>query len=371
MKSKKSLLAAVLALLSLVVSPAGPARAQELDLRRDVPAPTVRGCSTVTAVPHDGTAQDEREAARLVASAREAALLGDAAAARDLLQRAARTDTSAANIAFLFGRTLEELGVVEDAVREYCRYLRLAPDAPDTAEVRQRIARTAALVSPGIPDSAIDRFRAALAFVDAGRLDEAEAGFSDAIAAAPSWPTPYYNRALLRVRRNRRFEARADLERYLALEPQAGDATRVRTWISQLDAPIRIYSPGSAFFLGLIPGAGHFYTGRPLAGTALLAVAGGAAAIGVLYQRTQVECLTVPQNNVCPPDQVRDEYTERPWLLPAMGVAAAATLFGAIDAARGARSRNARAALDAAARIGAAVHVGRGRVDIALLRLRY
>ncbi|HEX6307114.1 MAG TPA: hypothetical protein VFZ69_02935 [Longimicrobiales bacterium] len=369
MKLEKSLLAAVLALLSAGL-PAGRAHAQELRLVRDVPAAAVRDCNAIRAEQREAAPQDEREAARLVSSAREAALLGDARGARDFLRLAARSDTGAANIAFLLGRTLEELGETDGAVREYCRYLRLAPDAPDTAEVRQRIARSI-LAGPGLPDSVIDGFRAALALADAGRLGDAEAAFSAVIVAAPSWSTPYYNRALLRARSNRRFEARADLERFLALEPDSPEQVRIRGWIAQLGEPFTSYSPGTAFALGMIPGAGHFYTGRPLAGTVLLAAAGGAAALGVLYQTRKVECLTVPQNGICPPDQVRDERIERPLLLPAIGVAAAATLVGAIDAARGASTRNARAAIDAATRIGSAIQVRPGRIDIALLRLQH
>ena len=36
----------------------------------------------------------------------------------------------------------------------------------------------------------------------------------------------------------------------------------------------------------------------------------GAAAFGMLYQKQHVECLTVPQNGTCPPDQVRATRTE-------------------------------------------------------------
>ncbi|MGH7465481.1 MAG: hypothetical protein ACREK1_09925, partial [Longimicrobiales bacterium] len=189
---------------------------------------------------------------------------------------------------------------------------------------------------------------------------------------APSWAAPYYNRALLRMRSNQRDEARADFERFLALEPASPDEAHVRGLMREPAAPVKSYSAGAAFAYGLIPGAGHFYTGRPIAGTTLLAVAGGAAAFGVLYQTRHVECLGVPQNGACPPGEVRAEFTERPYLLPAAGVAAAATILGALDAARGARSHNERTrAADAAARIGSAVQVRPARVDVALLRLRF
>lgn len=382
MKSNTLLTAMALALFAQGISPAARAAAQEPVLRRDVPPPVARDCRVDGTLPPafavsaasagPAVPQDQAEAARLVASAREAALLGNPRTARDLLARAASADTSAANVAFLFARTLEELNELDEAAHEYCRYLRLAPDAPDAEDVRRLVQRIAPPVRPGIPDSAAARFHAALALFDAGRASEAELAFTDVIAAASSWAAPYYNRALLRMRSNRRDEARADFERFLALEPASPDEARVRGWMSEPAVSVKSYSAGAAFAYGLIPGAGHFYTGRPIAGTTLLAVAGGAAAFGVLYKTRHVECLGVPQNGACPAGQVRAEFTERPYLLPAAGVAAAATILGALDAARGARSRNERTrAADAAARIGSAVHVGPARVDVALFRLRF
>jgi hypothetical protein len=174
------------------------------------------------------------------------------------------------------------------------------------------------------------------------------------------------------VRSARRDAARSDLEQFLALEPQGPDAARVREWLVRLSTPFRTYSPGTAFTYGLIPGAGHFYTGRPIAGTALLAVAGGAAAVGVLFQTKHVECLTVPQNDVCPADQVRSERIERPYLVPAAGLAIAATILGALDAARGARRHNATGSrLGAATSIGPGVQVRHARIDVSMLRLRF
>lgn len=352
---------------------AGRAAAQQPGIKRDIPAPIPGSCSTVVR----GSAltaaeQDPDEAARLVASAREAALLGQPRTARDLLERAVAVDTSAASHAFLFARTLEELDEADAAVREYCRYLALAPDAPDAADVRQLVARIAPAVRPGITDSAAARFQEAIALVDGGRSADAEAAFSDVIAAAPSWAAPYYNRAVLRAQASRREDARADLDQYLLLASDASDATSVRDWRARLAAPFRSYSPGAAFGLGLIPGGGHFYTRRPLIGTALLAVAGGAAAFGVLYERRSIECLTIPQDNVCPPDQIRSDDIERPYLVPAAAVAAAATIIGAIDAARGARRHNERGAAAAqGGRLGDAVRVRPSRVDVALFRVRF
>ncbi|HSK18949.1 MAG TPA: hypothetical protein VK912_07400 [Longimicrobiales bacterium] len=367
-------LAAFVAACALAFGAAGPGRAaaQQPGIKRDVPQPVAGSCSTIALVPVQAVEQDPDEAARLAASAREASLLGQPRTARDLLERAVAVDTSSASHAFLFARTLEELGEVNAAAREYCRYLVLVPDAPDAAEVRQLVGRIAPAVRPGIPDSAVARFQEGIALVDGGRNADAEAAFSAVIASAPSWAPPYYNRAVLRAQGNRREEARADLDQYLLLESDASDATSVRDWRARLAAPFRSYSPGAAFGLGLIPGGGHFYTRRPLVGTTLLVVAGGAAAFGALYERRSIECLTIPQGNVCPPDQIRSDDVERPYLVPAAAVAATMTLIGAIDAARGARQHNERGAAAAqAGRLGDAVRVRPSRVDVALFRLRF
>lgn len=373
MKPSTPLIVAAVALLAPAMIPASPASAQEYDLRRDVPAPVARECDTAADSRTPGsTPQDPTQAARLVASAREAALLGDPVAARDFLAQAARADTAAANVAFLLARTLEELGSIDDAVREYCRYVQLAGDAPDAGEVRTLVRRIAPPIRLGIPDSAVARFHTALALADSGRDIEAEGAFSDVIAAAPSWAAPYYNRALLRRRDGRGAAARSDLEQFLALEPGGPAEAHVRAWLASPVAPFRNYSTGAAFAYGLIPGGGHFYTGRPVSGATVLVVAGGAAAFGVLYQKRHIDCLTIPQDNVCPPDQVRAERTERPYLLPAAGVAAVVTVIGALDAVRGARRYNAQgAASDSESRVGSAVTVRPSRVDVALFRLRF
>ena len=83
--------------------------------------------------------------------------------------------------------TAEALDRRTDAVAEYCRYLTLAPDAADAAEVRARIA---ALTDPGgfaVPAAAAQAFATALAHYDAGRLIEAETALGSALTAAPDW----------------------------------------------------------------------------------------------------------------------------------------------------------------------------------------
>jgi tetratricopeptide (TPR) repeat protein len=352
-----------------------------LPFLRDIPAPVPGGCSADPAEPEINVSPENRqEAARLATEASNAAILGDLNSARDLLARAATLDPSDPNVAFRRARTLEALGAVREAVMEYCRYLDLDGDARDASEVTDLVRRIAPPVRPGIPDSAVVDFRAALDHADAGRLAEAEHAMTAAIGAAPGWPAAWYNRGVIRAQNRQRDPARADFRAFLNLEPGGAARETVVAWMAQLDATDARYSPGTAFAAGLIPGVGHFYTGRPGAGVLFLATAGGAAAAGLLLETKHVECLVDPQGGPCPPAQIRGERSERPYMMVGIGVAAAATIIGAIDAARGARSRNAREPI---IRFGA-VTAGAGaslllpdvrttdsRLDVELLRLRF
>jgi hypothetical protein len=110
-------------------------------------------------------------------------------------------------------------------------------------------------------------------------------------------------------------------------------------------APASVYNPGQALAMGLVvPGLGQFYTGRPVRGVLALGVAGGALAAGLLTERLEVDCRSVPVNDSCPAADVLDERTRRPYLAPAIAVAAGVGLISAIDAFVTARNANARAA---------------------------
>jgi hypothetical protein len=100
--------------------------------------------------------------------------------------------------------------------------------------------------------------------------------------------------------------------------------------------------------LGLaLPGAGHFYTQRNLAGVVLLGIAAGAASAGLLYEEVEVTCLSVPRDGACPESDVVSRDTSRPFLVPALGVVGASAVLSAVSAYRGARARN-----DAVGRLG-------------------
>lgn len=372
----------ILFALALTLAGREPAFAQSLPLRRDVPAPTPAGCPEVAtfALPAISSA-DRQEAARLATEASNAAILGDHGAARDLLARAASRDPTAPHIAFRFGRTLEELGEAQQAVAQYCRYMELAGTAPDADEVRAAVQRLAPARRVGIPDSAVALFHTALASADAGNLTASVQAFTAVIAAAPTWSTPYHNRAIIRAVMLQHEVALADFEAFVQREPDSSLREAVRGWMTQLaEPPTPRYSAGTAFISGLLPGAGHFYTGRPIPGLLVLAGAGGAIAFGVLSQTHHVDCLTIPQNGSCPPDQVLTDRVERPYMMAGIGAAAAVSLLGAIDAALGARRKNARIprirfdannAEDSASILAPGIRSNGSRLDLALIRLQF
>lgn len=357
-----------------------PAAAQELRLLREVPG-VWDGCPALPADAATRTPLAQRqEAERLAAEATQAAILGDNVTAYEFLQRAAQLDPSSADISYHLARTLEELGRPVEALVGYCHYAGLAADAPDIADVHDRIRTFAAAT---VTSTAARWFEAGIAHFDARRMREAETAFGNAIAAAPAWNAPAYNRAIVRLVQGRRSAAASDARTYLELGGDAALAGALATLAGPPPATgPRSYSPGGALVAGLlVPGLGHFTTDRPLLGALVLGTAVGAIAVGVSSQRLKVDCLSPPVDGRCPPDDVLRERTERPYMVPAIGVAAAVGVLGAIDAYAGARRRNGRAAggvrtgatdwTDAGILALSRVRVGSDAVRVELVRLRF
>jgi len=313
--------------------------AQELPIKRALPMVSGTGCVPLPP-PVPPTLADQQEAATLASSAAQATVLGDQRTARELLSRAARLDPTAEHIAYLLARTLEELGDASGAVAEYCRYLQLAPNAAGTDEVRATVERLTAGQRLAVPESAATAFQAGVAAFDERRLADAEAAFDEAIAqSGGTWADAHYNRGVVRLARGDEDDALLDLARYLELAPDASDRELILTLALRLRPMARGPDPTVAFFSGLIPGVGHFYSGRPLMGALLLGAAGGALAIAFGIQEQRIECLArvTPGTGGCPNNQIRgDPVVSRPYLVAGLGAAATITLLGAIDAARGA-----------------------------------
>jgi TM2 domain-containing membrane protein YozV len=130
--------------------------------------------------------------------------------------------------------------------------------------------------------------------------------------------------------------------RFLALAPNAPEAPEARERVAILAPRSRavipepsLPSPTRALALGLVvPGAGQFYTGRPLRGAIALGAAGVAIGVGA---RTRTNVVLEQQTAF---DPFGNPYTftttrtssSRPWLAPALATAGAIAVASAIEA---------------------------------------
>ena len=102
--------------------------------------PADPGICASTPLPAAPAPREQAQADLLVQHAREAELAGDALSVRELLSRAAGLDGLSEGVAYRLARASEQTGDTSTAVREYCRYLSLAPSAANAPRVRERIA---------------------------------------------------------------------------------------------------------------------------------------------------------------------------------------------------------------------------------------
>jgi tetratricopeptide (TPR) repeat protein len=312
------------------LAPSGDAAAQQLRLKRELPG---GGLLCAPARPPVASSEQRAEAERLAASSGQAAILGDNASAAALLGRAARLDPASASIAYRHARALEETGRAREALSEYCRYLSLAPDAPDTGETRARMEMLGGNVGHSLPVPALRAFGTGVEAFDDGRFGDAEVAFGIASRAAPSWADAAYNRAVARAAGGRREEAIEDLRRYLELKPGAPDEREVERVVLVLSGQRAPRSASSVLAAGLVvPGLGQFTTGRARTGALVLGGAAGAAAFGALATRLEVECLSPPVQGRCPPESVVREERVHPYRTAGLMAAVAIGVAGAVEA---------------------------------------
>jgi tetratricopeptide (TPR) repeat protein len=228
------------------------------------------------------------EARRFVALGHEAALVGEHRTARDAFSQAAALTPDDESIAFHLARAHEALGDTASAVREYCRYARLAPGASDAAAVRDRITALSASRAGPNGERARAVFGFALAHYDALQFQAAADSFSSVIRLIPTEPEPVFNRAMSYLAMSRRAEATRDLEAYLRLRPDAQDAPAVRQQISALLRPEK--SVAAAVALSVIPGAGQVYAGSKVRGAITLLLVGGGAWLALKETSVPAPC---------------------------------------------------------------------------------
>ena len=312
--------------------------AQELVVKRTIPGEVRQSCPPFA--PPLQPSADQREAAgREFAAGTESAIIGDLDAARERFQRAAELDSTNPSFAYQLGRTLEDLQDPEGAAREYCRFVALAPEATEAADVQERLNRILPM-EPAVPVQAALRFQTAVDRLDRNRLAEAEGAFDDVIRLSPGWADAYFNRGLIRQGRERSVRAARDFQRYLDLRPDAEDRDAVLARINALSAQGPRLSPSSALMGGLlIPGFGQFYTRRPGVGALVLGGVGGAILFG-LRPEPGIDTIfhPLPFGEGTYPEEI--QTTERPYVTAGIAAAAAIAAIGAIEAYSYARRRS-------------------------------
>lgn len=324
-------LVSIAALVALGTSEVG---AQTLPYKTEVVGLDRFECGTPSR-PDLPAPEEAAQARQLGGTARQAVILGDLERARGLLERAVSLDGGAAPLAYQYGRVLEDLGDIRGAVVQYCRAIAFGAEEADAQDASNRVDTYAEETRRRVPVEALESFGAGLTAVGEGRLDDALGAFSAAAAAHSDLPEAEFNRAVVLEALDEGPQAIEAYRVYLSLRPDAPDAIQVSERIGQLQAgPGSRPSSGSALALGmLLPGGGQFYTGRPLGGVALLAIAGGAAAAALLFEEVDVRCLrAVEPGQACPPDEIIGETRTRPYLTYGLAGAGAVMLAGALEA---------------------------------------
>jgi tetratricopeptide (TPR) repeat protein len=331
--------------LELLVS-AHPVGAQgRAPLKRGLPTIATAPACAAQATPRAATAEQRRAARELAQRAQQAAILGDRNAARDQLRQAAAMDPTNPDFAYQLARAQEALGANDEARAEYCRFLALAPTAPEGVEAREHVAALSRTAQTAVSDKVMAPFRAGVSAYESGRFAQAAIAFGNAIALQRDWADAYYDRALANAARGQREQAIADLQQYLRLRPEADDRQAVIARINALrGGPL---SPGAALGLGLvIPGGGQLYTGRKLFGLMTLAAASGALAYALktdpVTERYEVTTDLDPFGNPLPPYVATRKVVGRPYLAAGLAGVGAIALTSAVEAFIYARHLNAR-----------------------------
>ena len=314
-------------------------------LKRGLPAIAARPSCAPAPAARTVTTDQRRGARELAQRAQQSAILGDRNAARDQLRQATAMDPMNPDLAYQLARAQEAVGASEEARSEYCRFIALAPTAPEASEARDRVGALTRTTQAAVSEKVLAPFRTGATAYEAGRFAQAAIAFGDAIAAQPDWADAYYDRALANAARGQRELAISDLQQYLRLRPEAEDRQTIIARINGLrGGPL---SPGAALGLGLVvPGAGQLYTGRTLFGLVTLAAAGGALAYALksdpVTERYQVTDDVDPFGNPLPPYVATRQVLGKPYLTAGLAAAGAIGITSAVEAFIFARHLNQR-----------------------------
>jgi tetratricopeptide (TPR) repeat protein len=374
-RASRAGLALALSVVGLVWGVDGAA-AQGLPIKTDIQGLDAFQCAAL-GVPDPVGAEESAQAYQLGATARQTVVLGDLARARELLERAVSLDPGSAGLAYQFGRVLEDLGEARAAAEQYCRALAFGASEEDAADARARIDTYADATRRRIPSQALQAFADGVAAAGVRRWNGALTSFETAANEHADFPEAHFNQGVVLEALGRDIEAADAYRRYLDMGPGAPDAIVVSERIGQLQVvPGSLPSAGSALALGMfVPGGGQFYTGRPLGGVALLALAGGAAAAGFLIEETDIRCLNaVEPGQACPPNEIIDTETTRPYLTYGLAGAGALVLAGALEAffhARGLDEVEMASFGDSARLMGPSLRARGRRADVRFFRVTF
>ena len=208
----------------------------QLAPKRTLAATAPQGCAAILAPlgTPGGPVNDDAETRRLISSGQEAALQGEHAAARDAFVQAVRRSPNNADLAYYLGREHEQLSANTDAVKEYCRYLQLKPNARDADEVRGRIVRLTPRSQLAQVDEARANFSSGVALLERRQYIAADSMFGSIATQLPTTPELYYNRALARAARGERALAMEDFQKYVELSGNPSDRAAINAAVARL-----------------------------------------------------------------------------------------------------------------------------------------
>lgn len=380
----RSLRSCLLAGTSLAVSVCfgTPLFGQELPLQRDYPGSGRYECPAPV-IPVAPIPGDSARAGQLASDANQAMIVGDLERVESLLAQAVELDPTSPDLAYRHASVLEDVDEPAAAMLEYCRAIALGVVQIGVFDSRERIDALHAALGARIPQEARQAFILGLAEADANRYTNSLSAFTVAVDNAPEWGAAVYNRALVYEELGFVQESLDDYRTYLELSTSEIDPILVvvseRIGLLEGIASVGTPSPTGALAVGMVPGMGHYYTGRPLGGTVTLLAAGASLAGGFMVKEITTLCLgDVPADGVCPDDLIVDELTRRPYALYGLGVAAVITVVGAIEASIKARRRRAEADAIRGPRLAPGPSLGLptvstsdGRLDLNLVRVTF
>ena len=254
----------------------------QLSPKRTLAATAPQGCAALIAPTTNSGSRTtvDSETRRLIGAGQEASLQGEHEAARDAFSQAAKRDPGNAELAYYLGREYEFLSAHNEAVKEYCRYLQLSPNARDADEVQGRIVRLTPQSQLAQVDEAKANFSSGVALLERRQFIAADSVFGSILTKLPNSPEPYYNRALTRAARGERTLAMQDFRKYMDLSGNPPDRNAINSAIERMQD--RVFRSGQALTSGLVlPGFGQMSTGRPLLGVGVLGAVAGALIWGL------------------------------------------------------------------------------------------